>query len=170
MALALWTALGIACSTGDRVAVDLLAEFPSAKIKRPAPAAFSVIDATLSGETRRALFSEPDSRVGWSVAVPADAWLKVAIGLKEDAWTVPGDGVLFQIGVSTGQQYDELLSLMLNPHGNPGDRGWHDLVLDLSPYAGQTVDVVMNTLHSAPGRRDEAGDLALWGEPRLVVR
>ena len=80
--------------------------------------------------------------------------------------------MLFQVLVVTGPQNDELLSLVVNPYGNPSDRGWQPLVLDLSPFAGENVDLVFNTYASPPPNteRDRSGDAALWGAPRIVIR
>ena len=60
----------------------------------------------------------------------------------------------------------------VNPYGNPSDRGWQPLVLDLSPFAGENVDLVFNTYASPPPNteRDRSGDAALWGAPRIVIR
>jgi len=162
---------------GDRLAVDLVDTFPGAKAKRPTAEIFHVVDATLAGDTRRAIATDDPSRIVWTATVPDRAWLKVAIGLREQAWTMPGDGVLFQVGVvGGGGHFDDLVSLVVNPFANPADRTWHDLVLDLSHYAGQSVDIVFNTYSSpppAPGtppKDDRNGDLAVWGAPRIVVR
>ena len=35
-----------------------------------------------------------------------------------------GDGVLFQIGVSSGPESTSCSALVVNPFGNPSDRGW----------------------------------------------
>ena len=137
---------------------------------------FEVVDATLAGERLPSIFAKQPSRAGWSITVPDDAWLKVKLGLKEEAWTVQGDGVLFMVGVSTGSRFDELYTLVVNPFGNPSDKGWKEIVLDLSPYAGETVDLIFNTHPSpppAPGTPptdDRNGDLPLWGAPRIVVQ
>jgi hypothetical protein len=161
---------------GDRVAIDLLAQFPNAKDKRPSAAVFEVVDATLAGTRRQAIFAKQPSRVVWNVTIPDDAWLKVQVGLKEEAWTVQGDGVYFMIGISTGQRFDQLYTLVVNPFGNPSDKGWKEIVVDLSPYAGQTVDLVFNTYPSpstppgTPPTSDVNGDLPLWGTPQIVIK
>jgi hypothetical protein len=162
--------------SADNVAIDLVAQFPTAKIKRPDPAVFEVIDASLGGERMQAIYAKQPSRLGFSITVPQDAWVKVNLGLKEEAWTMQGDGVLFMIGVSTGTSWSELFSLVVNPFGNPSDKGWKEITVDLSQYAGQTVDLIFNT-YSSPGpspgqppRDDRNGDMALWGNPRVVVR
>ena len=58
----------------------------------------------------------------------------------------------------------------MNPYGNPADRKWNEVLLDLSTYAGQTVHIVFKTNSSGPGKDDRNGDLAVWGEPRIVIR
>ena len=159
-------------SPGERVAIDLVQTFPTAE-RRPNPDVFSVIDATLAGQTKRAIFSRQDqvgTRIVWNVMVPNNAWLKVSLGLREEAWTMKGDGVLFRIGVSEANAYDALLSVVINPFANASDRQWDDVSFDLSPYAGRLVHLIFDTNSSIDGHDDRNGDLALWGEPRIVVR
>ena len=162
--------------SADNVAIDLVAQFATAKDKRPNPDVFEVVDASLAGERMKAIYAKQPSRIVYSLTVPQDAWLKVSLGLKEEAWTMQGDGVLFLIGASVGQNWSELFSLVVNPFGNPSDKGWKEITVDLSPYAGQTMDLVFNT-YSSPGpspgqppKDDRNGDMALWGNPRVVVR
>ena len=66
----------------------------------------------------------------------------------------------------------DLLSLVVNPFGNPNDRKWQPLKIDLSAYAGKTVDLIFNTRSSPPDppRDDRNGDLPVWGDPRIVTR
>jgi hypothetical protein len=158
--------------SGDRVAIDLIEQLPMAKDRRPSADVFSVVDATLAGKREQAILTKQPSRIKYNVTVPDEAWLKFSLGLLEESWTIPGDGVLFQIGVSSGPEYVELLSLVVNPYGNPTDRGWQPLVLDLSQFAGENVDLIFNTYASPPPNpdRDHNGDAALWGAPRIVIR
>lgn len=157
---------------GDRVAVDLVEQLPAAKDRRPSPDVFAVVDATLGGKRERAILTKQPSRIKYNLTVPDEAWLKFSLGLLEESWTVQGDGVLFQIGVSSGPEFVELLSLVVNPYGNPSDRGWQPLVLDLSQFAGENVDLIFNTYSSPPPNtgKDTSGDAALWGAPRIVIR
>ncbi len=160
----------------DNVAIDLMREFPTTKIKNPNPDVFEVVDVTLGGDSKRAIFAKQQSRAGWTVTVPDGAWLKVSVGIKEEAWKIEGDGVYFYIGVSDGTKFDELYNLVVNPFANASDRGWKDVTLDLSPYAGKTVDLMFNNRASPPPaqgvgpRNDERGDMPVWGEPRIVIR
>ena len=72
--------------------------------------------------------------------------------------------------MSVGNTSDVLLSLPVNPYGNPADKKWNEMLFDLSAYAGQTVHIVFKTNSSGPGKDDRTGDLAVWGEPQVVIR
>jgi hypothetical protein len=156
----------------ENVAVDLIQQFATAKEKRPNPDAFSIIDATINGQTKKAIFTKDQvgTRIKWDVSVPENAWLNVSLGLKEEAWKMEGDGVLFRVLVTVGNTNDALASFQLNPFANPSDRQWSDLTLDLSQYAGQTIELIFLTNSSAPGADNRNGDLALWGDPRIIIR
>jgi hypothetical protein len=161
----------------DNVAIDLIAQFPQAKEKRPVAEKFSVVSATLHGETKQAILVEenspeccPATRLKYQLTVPDNAWLRVGLGLKEEAWTQQGDGVLFRILVTAGSTQDVLLSMQINPFANAGDREWKEPMLDLSEYAGENVELIFLTNSSAPGKDDRNGDLALWGAPRIIVK
>lgn len=150
--------------------VDLLAAFEAAE-KRPAGGTFEIIDADLNGDVRRAIFTVPATRIIWRIQVPDDAWVRVAMGVKPEAWEQEGDGVLFRIGVSDGHQYEELMTQHVHPFANSGDRRWIPVMLDLSTYSSEEVDLIFNTNTSLPGKGDDPrGDLALWAAPEIVIR
>lgn len=156
-----------------QTAVNLVQQFPKANKRSAMPQdeAFAVTDVTIDGRTLRSIFAHPPSRIIWQVAVPRDGWLRTSLGLKPEAWQQDGDGVLFRIGVSDGKNYDELLNQMVNPIGVPGDRRWIPVTLDLSGYAGETVDLIFNTNGGAPGKRSTTrNDWAVWGAPEVFVR
>ena len=141
--------------------------------KRPEPGIFTLGDVTLNGETKRAIAVTPvaGSRLTWKVRVPEDGWLNVAVGLKPEAWEKEGDGVLFTVGVSDGRTYDPLFSQHVDPFGSPADRRWIPVWVDVSAYGGEEVDVILNTVASQPKKEgDLRNDLAVWGEPVIVVR
>jgi hypothetical protein len=156
-------------SGSENVAVDLIQQLPAAR-QQPGPEAFSVVEATINGEPKQAITIQnmAGTRITWPVTIPDNGWLKVSLGVLEPGWTMQGDGVLFGIGVSDGMVYDEMLSLTLNPYNNASDRRWNEISLDLSPYAGETVDLIFNT-RSGP-QDDRNGDFAAWGDPRVVVQ
>ena len=178
--------LGLRSGGGDETAVDLVAQFPQATTKRPCDPCFSVVDATIAGQTMKAiLVKDPaqqtggvsGSRLVYSLTVPENAKLKVSLGILEPGWTVAGDGVLFRILLAPSNlPPEEILNQPIDPYGNPKDRTWHEKEIDLSEYAGETVELFFNTNSSLPVGRGQAprddhnGDLAVWGAPRLVTQ
>jgi hypothetical protein len=148
----------------EHVVVDLIEQFPQAVEKRPSPEVFSIIDATLAGETKKAIFVKDPSRIAWSVTIPDHAWLRLSLGLTEAAWTVPGNGVQFRVTVFD----DERLNVVIDPYKDPSARRWQDFELDLSEYAGENVRIYLKTFAGAGG--DTNGDLAVFGAPRIITR
>lgn len=177
VAVAAWFLLNP--SGGEHVSANLVDQFANAVEKRPNPDVFSIADATLGGVTKRAIVVKeptgaglPGSRLKYSVTVPEDGQLRFSLGIQESEWTKPGDGVLFRVLVSAGTAQSEVMNVQLNPFGNPADRGWHDLTVDLAEYSGETVELFFNTNASPPSRPqkdDFNGDIALWGDPRVVT-
>jgi hypothetical protein len=154
----------------ENVAIDLVQQFPSAKQQPAGADTFAVTDVKINGESKRAITTKnmAGTRITWKITVPDNGWLKVNLGILEDGWKMPGDGVDFRIGISDLKTYDELLALTVNPFNNASDRRWNEISLDLSQYAGETVELIFNT-RSGP-KDDRNGDFAAWGEPRIVIR
>jgi hypothetical protein len=151
-------------------AIDLIASFDSAE-KRPAGGTYEVIDANLNGDTKRAIFTKPATRMIWKLHIPDNGWLMVSLGMKPESWEQEGDGVLFRIGVSDGRTFEDLLTQHIDPFHNKSDRRWVPEAIDLSAYAGEEVEVIFNTNVSMPGKpADDRGDTALFATPQLVVR
>jgi hypothetical protein len=156
--------------TTDATAVQLVPMFASAQ-KQPPAGPFAVIDANLGGESRQALSTPPASRITYKLRIPDDAWLRVAVGTKPESWTQPGNGVLFLVGVSDGRSFEPLFTQHVNPYGNPGDRKWVQVWVDLSAYAGDEVELVFNTRTSPSNQPDDPqNDHPLWGDPEIIVR
>ena len=153
-------------------AVTLTDRFDVAQ-KKPAPETFKVEDVTINGETKKsiAVAAGMGSRLVFKARIPDDGWLRVSVALKQEAWTQEGDGVRFLALVSDGRSSDELFIQDVNPFANPTDRKWIPVMVDLSAYAGEEVEVILNTYGSAPGKPvDLRNDLAVWGAPEIVVR
>ena len=157
---------------GGGGAIDLLTQFDGAE-KKPGAETFSLEDVTINGETKKAVAVAPTvgSRLKFRTRVPDDGWLRVFMGLKPEAWTLEGDGVRFMVLVSDGRASDELFTQDVNPFGNAADRKWTPVMVDLSAYAGEEVEVIFNTYASPPRKvGDIRNDLAVWGAPEIVVR
>ena len=153
---------------GSAERIDLLTLFDSAR-KDGAP--FSLVDATLAGDTKKAILAPPNGRLHFKVKVPEDGWLKLSLGMKPESWDKEGNGVYFFGGVSDGRAYEPLFEQTLNPFKNPSERRWIPVMLDLSAYAGEEMEVLLNTRSSAGGQPpDDRNDLPLWGAPEIVRR
>lgn len=156
---------------GGEGSVNLIDRFETAE-KRPSPETFSVVDATLGSEAKRAIAVSPvvGSRLRYKVTVPEDGWLWVSVGMRPESWEKEGDGIRFLVGVSDGRAFEELFAQHVNPFANPGDRKWIPVRVDLSTYAGEEVEIFFNTYASVGGGPDQRNDLGLWGSPEIVVR
>ena len=77
-------------------------------------------EATLAGDTKRAIAAPPNGRIHFHARIPDDGWLKVSLGMKPEAWTKEGNGVYFFVGVSDGRAFEQLFTQTVNPFANPG--------------------------------------------------
>jgi len=145
--------------------VDLISLFDQATMK-PNATLFQVVDATLAGETKKAIAAPPNGRIIFHVRVPDDGWLRLSLGMKPESWAKEGNGVYFYAGVSDGKSFERLFDQTVNPFKNASERRWIPVSVDLSAYAGEDVDVILNTVSSGPGQPpDDRNDLPLWGAP-----
>ena len=149
--------------------VDLIEQLPAAS-KQPASATFQVSDVTINGETHKAIEATPPTRLTWKVKIPQDAWLRVHVGLKPEAWASEGDGVLFFVRISDGRSDEGLFEQYVNPFANTGERKWIPVMVDLSQYAGEEMSIIFNTRTGQPGRDDNRNDFAVWGAPEIITR
>jgi hypothetical protein len=156
-------------SPAPAVALDLVANLEKATQRRPSPEAFRAVDVNIAGDSKKSIYVSEPSRLIWEETLPPSAWLQVNLGVREEAWTREGSGVLFMVGVSMNGRYEELVSLVVNPYSNAADRQWLPLLLDLSPWAGQRVEIVLNT-RIAHADASPANHLAVWGAPAIVTR
>jgi hypothetical protein len=164
-------------SRGVQVVEDLVSMFPDdARVEKRSSIArelaYKAGPETIKGETKPGIYMHPNSRLIFHrVTIPDSAHLQVFLGVKEDAWDKPSDGVLFRFGIGDGRTYEELLNQHVDPVNNQNDRQWLAQDIDLSAYAGQQVDLIFNTQDSPPRRPVNGGyDFAVWGAPALVVK
>jgi hypothetical protein len=178
VAIAAWLILGAATTKALIPVADLIATFDEAE-RRPAGANFEVSTVTLDGETHRAIATPGASRMTWSMRLPDHAVVHVAVALKPEAWTQEGDGVLFRIGIAEGRTHEDLLTRVVNPYGQPDDRRWIPLSVDLRDYSGfkwslfyhprrMIWRIVFNTNAGLPGTNDPRADMPLWGDPQIL--
>ncbi|HUF48528.1 MAG TPA: hypothetical protein VMM93_11985 [Vicinamibacterales bacterium] len=161
--VAVLTAWALVGPREERLALDLVADLATAT---QVPGEYTVEDLELGGRTRRALIVGDTGRFIWKVTVPERAWLRVSLGQHPDAHTIEGDGNLFIVGAWDEVIWDELVTFVVNPFHTPEDRGWHDIAMDLSKYAGRTIELRFVLRQ----RESTTGDRPAWGDPRIVVR
>jgi hypothetical protein len=150
---------------GSAAKVDLLTVFQEAKKQG---GEFTLADATLAGESKQAIAAPPNGRITFHVRVPDDGWLRVSLGMKPESWDKDGNGVLFFAGVSDGRSFEKLFEQVLNPHANASERRWIPVAVDLSAYAGEEMDIILNTRSSPANVADDTrNDLPLWGAPTI---
>jgi hypothetical protein len=155
----------------ESVSIDLISVAPNYKrAVLPMDQAFVIMSATVDGVMKPSIFTQPESRFIWRQVIPENAWLRVSLALRQDAWTKPGDGVLFRVAISVGAKYDAVANVVINPYGNAADRHWHDLAIDLGAYAGEEANIILATNAGVDEKSDRNNDLALWGAPRIVIR
>jgi hypothetical protein len=156
--------------------LDLRSMLPSATLTPDAPICAEStncerVSATAfimpqDGDERPTIFAHAPVQIAWSLQVPPEAsflWLSPA--LDPVAWGWGGDGVTFAVVVRHEGGEATLWSRHLTP-AEPLDLDWQEAFVDVSPYAGQSVTLILVT---APGIADNnAGDRAGWGLPWLM--
>lgn len=159
---------------GNTVTIDLLSQLGDAQKRstwtQTTETLFGVKDVTIAGQTHKAIFAPPFSRIKFKIEVPRRGVLEVFYALREDAWTADGDGAHFRIGVSDGRTYEEYLKETINPKARERDRKWLPATIDLSAYEGQMVELVFNTDPGPPDNRDSRNDFCLWADPKIKGR
>jgi hypothetical protein len=125
-------------------------------------------------DVRRVLYEHPPqtgrSEIVYPVEVPEAGALRFAAAMSPEVWSPnKGDGVRFQVSIAEpGAPGDgqSIFSRYINPKENISDRRWRNYLVDLSPWAGKTVDLSLITDAGSAG--DWAFDWAGWAEPQVV--
>lgn len=157
----------------EQVRLDLIQQLDAVEKRpvSPSPREWCVSkEVALGGEKKLAIAVLPNARLSWKVTVPPKAFLRLWVGLEQDAWDQEGDGVLFRIGVSDGSTFRDLIVRDVNPSLVAGDRRWVPVTADLSGYGGRELSLVLNTNASPPGQGNDARhDKPVWGDPAIVT-
>jgi hypothetical protein len=125
-------------------------------------------------DTRRVLYEHPPEsgkeEIIYRVQVPEAGALRFSIALSPEVWSPEkGDGTTFQVYVAepdATQGGRFVFGRYINPKHNPSDRRWRNFLVDLSPWAGRTVNL---SLVTTGGPADDwAFDWGGWGELQVV--
>ncbi|MFQ5428613.1 MAG: sulfatase-like hydrolase/transferase, partial [Thermodesulfobacteriota bacterium] len=128
----------------------------------------------VNGQERRVLFAHPIICVGDTSTIVSFRGLRPAkgetldfgIGINEEAWGKPGDGVEFEVLVRHEKNLTSIYKKYIDPKANETDRKWFDESLRLEAFAGKTLEVLFRT--SAGPRNDPEYDWAGWSAPSIV--
>jgi hypothetical protein len=122
-----------------------------------------------TGEGRPVIFAHAPVAISFPLTVPDEAsFLWVSPALDPVAWDWGGDGVTFQVAVqSAGQSAPEVLWQRHLDPALAADRGWQEVQISLTAYAGQAVTLWLIT-QPGPANND-AGDRAGWGQPWIIA-
>ncbi len=107
---------------------------------------------------REAILAPPPARIRYHVTLPAGAVFEAApaaVGAKA--------GVRFEVAIKRPGHPREVVAS--REVGATRGRRWKDFSVDLSRFAGQTVDLELKTTALAPGAPTPA---ALWGTPVVL--
>lgn len=125
-------------------------------------------------DTRLVLYEHPPEggkqEIIYRVTVPPDGALRFAIALAPETWSPEkGDGVNFQVYLAKLEAAPSgqfIFDRYLNPKFNPSDRRWRNFLVNLSPWAGQAVNLSLITESGPTG--DWAFDWAGWSDLQIV--
>jgi hypothetical protein len=137
---------------------------------------WSLLDPISGMEDVRSVLYEhpPESgkeEIMYLVDVPEAGVLRFAIAIAPEVWTPEmGDGSNFQIFISETQTAENgqfVFVRYINPKLNPSDRRWRNFLVDLSPWAGQSIYL---SLITEPGPKgDWTFDWAGWSDLQIVT-
>ena len=117
----------------------------------------------LKDVVRAALPAGPPSRTVFAVDVPRDSRLSFACGIAPKYHSAPG--VEFTVKVRSDDREDILWTRLLNPISEPAHRCWVPAEVDLSDYAGRSVEIILETTGY---EEQETPTQAFWGTPMLA--
>ncbi|HEX9582743.1 MAG TPA: sulfatase-like hydrolase/transferase, partial [Gemmatimonadales bacterium] len=148
-----WRQLGLWFGSADGTpgSIELLSVSVVPKGAVYADAPHGVRDLDRGGVLRPAVFTHAPSRLGWRLRVPEGGQLGVALTtLTERA------PVTFSVIVSSTSGDTSLFSEIVTD-----ETSWHVRSIDLSAFAGRTVDLSLHT------ESETAGAIGFWGSPIL---
>ena len=126
------------------------------------------VDLTVDGMMRRSVWIDaPTALTYHHIALGLHPAFRAFVAIHPAIYgQVNADGATFQVDVRADGQTRRLADVYINPIAHPELRRWLPLDVDLSAYAGQTVDL---TLGNSPGpANNDYADWCLWGDPRVV--
>jgi len=123
----------------------------------------------IEGLTQNALFIHPaetgSTTLVYPVMIRPNTTFAADIALAPGSWQLPGDGVTFSLFIEDRTGIRLLYSLYVDPKHHQQDRRWIPVRVNLEPYSGELVRVILS-VNSGPAG-DARNDWSGWGNPRL---
>lgn len=113
----------------------------------------------LDEEVRNVLLAVPGREIRRQLVVPSEGRLRLAWGTPSDT-LVP---VRFQVALARPGASPRILYEALS---EPGSGGWNDVDLDLRPWEGERVELVLSS--SARGPLEPWRGLPVWANPEVL--
>ena len=124
----------------------------------------------IGNEGRQSLFMHPPASAAFRLQIPQQSSLQFSMAIESGAWDKAGDGVDFQVRIrhwdslSNREVEETLFSQYVNPKADPTMRRWVDGSADLGRLAGQSGQIIFQTLPHDSAEYDWAG----WSRLRIV--
>lgn len=153
------------------VAENLLDDWSTLRIESEEDAEVKQMTLNLGGDKRNLLYQHPTSRVSVRVDLPQSPELRFGLGMLPEAWDPEkSDGMQFKVFIQDTAGGDILYQVFdgyLAPQAG-AEPQWRDVVVDLSRFGGQRVELIFETL---PGPdNNSAYDWGGWSSPAIVKR
>ncbi len=132
------------------------------RIETPERSFVGHVEIDMAGGCGTALQAHPPSTLVYKIHPGPATRLEVAYGMFPSTYDAQGDGVRFSIQVGV----ESLLDEFLDAKNDPAHRRGFEATLDLSPWAGQTVELSCITAAEPTGNVDFCA--AGWGKLRLT--
>ena len=144
----------------------LIDRLGSAAIEAAADNCVDVERMIIDRQVETAIFQHPPAKIAFPpLEVGAGARLILACGIKEVAWPLLKTAVRFTITAAVAGRQTTLLDTKLDPRRRAADRGWQQHELDLSQFAGQSIQFIFQTL--VGWRRSTEYAWSGWANPRI---
>jgi len=106
--------------------------------------------------------AHPPAQLSFTAPVTEPGYLNFAVTMHPDVYDRPGGGVRFVIRVDDRLVFQEVVDAKVNP----AQRGWKEMSLDLSPFAGanRRIDLITEPYPKGDIQFLTAG----WGRPHLA--
>jgi hypothetical protein len=133
------------------------------------PDLFKIERWEISGDSKDVLFVHPapggSTALVYPVRLEPNSVFRSDLAVAPEAWVMDGDGVTFSLYVEDEAGMHLLYSCYVDPKHHEQDRRWLPMRVDLAPFRGKLVRLIL-AVGSGPAG-DRRNDWAGWGAPRL---